>query len=53
MQKRETWEDENTLADMKQYYLDFNLSKQNVVSIWQRIQENDKVGCGWGEGGIL
>ena len=53
MQKRETWEDEKTLADMEQYYWDLNPSKQNVVSILQRIQEVDKVGWGWGEGGIL
>ena len=62
MQNRETWEDEKTLADMEQYYWDLNPSKQNIVSILQRIQEVDKVRGGWvvgcrgeelREGGIL
>ena len=38
------------LADMEQYYWDLNTSKQNLVSILQRIQEVDKVGCGAGLG---
>ena len=42
LQKRETWGDE-MLADMEQYYWDLNPSKQNILSILQRIQEVDKV----------
>ena len=31
LQKRKTWEDEKTLADIEQYYWDLNLLKYNIV----------------------